>query len=356
MQSDALYKSLLDTLSTAVVLLDTDLMIEYINPAAETLFNISATRLEGKPLADFFAQPERTNKALSRMLKSNQPFTQREAKLNLQGEIINVDYTATPLDDNNRLIIELLPTDRLMQINREKALLSAHSTSQNLIRGLAHEIKNPLGGIRGASQLLAQEIGSDNEIHEYTEIISYEVDRLCNLVDQLLGPSRLPSFKETCIHEITEHVAALVEVEVGNRLVVERDYDPSIPHIECDREQLIQALLNIIRNAVQVLIESETKNPTITLRSRIQRNFTIDHTNHRVICQLDVIDNGPGIPEEIADRIFFPMITGRAEGTGLGLPIAQSAINLHHGLIKHFREDNLTWFSIFLPLRQNQGN
>ncbi|MGV6807757.1 MAG: nitrogen regulation protein NR(II), partial [bacterium] len=327
--------------------------VAYVNPAAESLFSASAAHLEGAKIADFFANPVRTRKALERMKNANQAFTQRQAELKLPDDrSMTADFTVTPVQDSDQsyLLIELLPMDRLVQINREEALLSAHSTSRNLIRGLAHEIKNPLGGIRGAAQLLALESDADSDITEYTDVITSEVNRLCNLVDRLLGPNKPPTMDWLNIHEITEHVAALLSAESGDTLTIIRDYDPSLPDIKGDSEQLIQAVLNVSRNALQAMTASGVEQPTLWFQTRVQRNFTIGRITHRIVCKLDILDNGPGVPDDIVDRIFFPMISGRSDGTGLGLPIAQSTINLHDGLIKYLRQDDKTCFSIYLPL------
>ncbi|MGB2042018.1 MAG: nitrogen regulation protein NR(II), partial [Porticoccaceae bacterium] len=252
------------------------------------------------------------------------------------------------------LLLEMQPIDRFLKINREEALLSVHDTSRSLIRGLAHEIKNPLGGIRGAAQLLDQVIaeqGLDGETSELCQIVTTEADRLRNLVDRLLGPNHLPQMEALSIHEVTEHVAALIEAETRGSLKLVRDYDPSIPDIQGDREQLIQAVLNVARNAMQAVLDSSQESPQVTFRSRIQRSFTIAGQHHKVICRLEIIDNGPGISEDIKERIFFPMISGRSEGSGLGLTIAQTAVNGHQGIIECESEAGHTSFSIYLPIK-----
>lgn len=356
MTSKQLYQLLLENLSTAVLLIDEQLEIGYINPACETILTASAQRLLGTPVRDLFKEPEDVASALQIALSSNRPFTQRQADLNINYQQITIDYTATPVNQGGKtmLILEMLPVDRIIKINREEALLSAHDTSRNLIRKLAHEVKNPLGGIQGAVQLLAEELSSHerqtDELLEYTEIISLEVNRLRNLVDDLLGPNQPPRFAPLNIHEVTEHVASLVAAETKSTIKLVRNYDPSLPPLTGDRERLVQAILNIVRNAVQALQSSDVATPTIELKTRIQRNFTINKRHHRSVCKLEIIDNGPGIPDEIADRVFYPMISGRPFGTGLGLPIAQSAISLHEGLIEYNRVDDKTVFSIYLPM------
>jgi two-component system nitrogen regulation sensor histidine kinase GlnL len=353
MTDHQLHHLLLDNLNTAVLLLNDELDICYLNPAAENLLAVSAMRLCGNSVSTLFDAEDSTYHSLKDALTTNHPFTQRQALLTLPDQShITVDFTATPVQTSSAemLLIEMQPMDRLMKINREEALITTHDTTRNLVRGLAHEIKNPLGGIRGAAQLLSEDLLDQPELREYTDIISAETDRLCNLVDRLLGPNTMPKFLPVNIHEVLEHVATLAEAETRGSILIKRNYDPSIPEISGDRGQLIQALLNIVRNAIQALRNSPPKRPMIKLRTRIQRQFTIGKTHHKVVCRIDITDNGPGIPEKLIDRIFFPMISGRAEGSGLGLPIAQSAIHLHHGLIECDDDHGETRFTIYLPL------
>ena len=364
MTEDQLHNLLLDSLSTAIILLNDQLEICYLNPAAENLLAISAMRLQGMKVSQLFDNADGCVSSLQEALNTNHTFTQRQAPLTLlDHDPITVDLTATPLQSGaaKLLLVEMQPMDRLMRINREEALISTHDTTRNLVRGLAHEIKNPLGGIRGAAQLLSEDLNNQPELREFTDIISAETDRLCKLVDRLLGPNTMPKFAPVNIHEVLEHVAALAESETRGSIFIERNYDPSIPEFYGDRGQLIQAILNIVRNAIQALlvkdqIEGEVHqkqaSPTIWLKTRIKRHFTIGKTHHRVVCCIDIVDNGPGIPEEIIDRVFFPMISGRVDGSGLGLPIAQSAVHLHHGLIECENKDGETRFSMYLPLEQ----
>lgn len=364
MTEDQLHNLLLDSLSTAVILLNDQLDICYLNPAAENLLAISAMRLQGMQISQLFDNADGCVSSLQEALNTNHTFTQRQAPLTLlDHDPITVDLTATPVQSGaaKLLLVEMQPMDRLMRINREEALISTHDTTRNLVRGLAHEIKNPLGGIRGAAQLLSEDLNNQPELREFTDIISAETDRLCKLVDRLLGPNTMPKFAPVNIHEVLEHVAALAESETRGSIFIERNYDPSIPEFYGDRGQLIQAILNIVRNAIQALlvkdqIEGEVHqkqaSPTIWLKTRIKRHFTIGKTHHRVVCCIDIVDNGPGIPEEIIDRVFFPMISGRVDGSGLGLPIAQSAVHLHHGLIECENKDGETRFSMYLPLEQ----
>lgn len=345
----------LDNLATGVLLLGSGFQITYLNAAAEDLLAASAQRVVGLQAESLFVDAPKKRTIFREAMSSHQVFTERKAKLILHDRSeITVDYVVTPLNMGSEaaLLLELQSMDRTLRIDREEALISAHDTSRNLVRGLAHEIKNPLGGIRGASQLLAQELDR-TELVEYTDIIMAEVERLRELVDRLLGPTSPGKFSMVNIHEVCQRVATLVEAETERKLVIRKDYDPSIPELLGDREQLVQAILNLLRNAMQALDTADMigRGGEIAMRSRIVNNFTIGKHQHRSVCRLDIIDNGPGIPPEIADRIFYPMISGRAAGTGLGLPIAQSVINQHQGLIQCETRPGETRFSVFLPLK-----
>lgn len=246
----------------------------------------------------------------------------------------------------------MLPRDRLLRITKEEAQLSKQETTKMLVRGLAHEIKNPLGGIRGAAQLLARELPEEH-LKDYTEVIIEEADRLRNLVDRMLGSNKLPSLSMTNIHEVLEHVASLIEAECQGSIILVRDYDPSIPEVLMDREQMIQAVLNIMRNAMQALAgQNELGLGRLTLRTRTLRQFTIGHIRHRLVTRIEIIDNGPGIPAELQNTLFYPMVSGRPDGTGLGLAITQNIISQHQGLIECESHPGHTVFSIFLPLEQ----
>ncbi|HCO60553.1 MAG TPA: PAS domain-containing sensor histidine kinase [Porticoccaceae bacterium] len=349
----------LDNLNTVVLMLGTNLEITYLNPAAENLLAASTQRLLGLNATQLFVDPEDKYNSFTAALKESRSYTERKARLLMPDHSkVTVDYSLTPLNLSVEagLLLEMQPMDRTIRIDKEEALISAHDTSRNLVRGLAHEIKNPLGGIRGASQLLAQELG-ESELVEYTDVIIAEAERLRKLVDRLLGPTVVGAATLVNIHDITEHVAKLVAAETSRKLPINKDYDPSIPELLGHREQLIQAVLNLVRNAMQALDSAGLigHGGEIKLRTRIVNHFTIGKHQHRVVCRLDIVDNGPGIPGELADRIFFPMITSRAAGSGLGLPLAQSAINQHQGLIECDSQPGETRFSVFLPVQPHEA-
>jgi two-component system nitrogen regulation sensor histidine kinase GlnL len=353
--NDALHRLLLDNLTTATLLLNDDLRLEYMNPAAEMLLAVSGQRSHGQFISELFTESSEALSALRQAVQHAHPFNKREAVLtSVSGQALTVDYAVTPVLSRGEtlLLLEVHPRDRLLRITKEEAQLSKQETTKLLVRGLAHEIKNPLGGIRGAAQLLARELPSE-DLKDYTNVIIEEADRLRNLVDRMLGSNKLPSLAMTNIHEVLERVGSLVEAESQGSIILLRDYDPSIPDVLIDREQMIQAVLNIVRNAMQALSgQSDLRLGRITLRTRALRQFTIGHCRHRLVTKIEIIDNGPGIPAELQETIFFPMVSGRADGTGLGLAITQNIISQHQGLIECESHPGHTVFSIFLPLEQ----
>jgi two-component system nitrogen regulation sensor histidine kinase GlnL len=345
--------AILDGLSTAVITLDHALRIIHINLAAESMFSISRRRTLGQRLAQCLPQFAAHEARLRTAFETGASFIERELRLRRNNDDpaqdpITVDCTVTPVVlAKPGLLLEMLPLDRHLRISRDEILLAQHEASRELIRGLAHEIKNPLGGIRGAAQLLEQDF-PDPSPREYTRVIIREADRLQNLVNRMLGPNRLPQKAPVNVHEVLEHVRSLVEAEADAGVAVQRDYDPSIPEPIVDREQLIQAMLNIARNALQAVGDRGL----ITLRTRMRRQLTIAGQRHKLVIQIDIEDNGPGIPASLMERIFYPMVTTRADGTGLGLPIAQYLIHSHGGLIECASRPGCTIFTVFLPLER----
>lgn len=353
MIEESLQRLLLENLTTATLLLNAELRLEYMNPAAEMLLAVSGQRSHGHFISELFTESPEALASLRQAVEQAHPFTKREATLtSASGQSLTVDYAVTPILTRRQtmLLIEVLPRDRLLRITKEEAQLSKQETTKLLVRGLAHEIKNPLGGIRGAAQLLAREL-PDEQLKDYTEVIIEEADRLRNLVDRMLGSNKLPSLSMTSIHEVLERVASLTEAESLGGLTLVRDYDPSIPEVMMDREQMIQAVLNIVRNAMQALSAHAGLNlGRITLRTRTLRQFTIGHTRHRLVIHVSIIDNGPGIPPDLQNTLFYPMVSGRPDGTGLGLAITQNIISQHQGLIECESHPGHTAFSIYLPL------
>ncbi|MGM0553355.1 MAG: nitrogen regulation protein NR(II) [Pseudomonadota bacterium] len=344
-----------DDLSTAVLVTDADLCLVSLNGAAEVLLGLSRERIVGHGLGQWVRLDRSLETRLRSALTLDQPITLRARQMEpLRADAFLADVVITPLrgapEAPGKLLFEINAIDRHQRITREEQLQKQQAISRAVTRGLAHEIKNPLGGLRGAAQLLASEL-DDPALHEYTRIIIREADRLRGLVDRMLGPNNLPQRGPVNLHEVLEHVRGLVSVQLPLGLKLRGDYDPSIPDIQADRDMLVQAILNLVQNAVQALGESGE----ITLVSRVLRQYTISGTRHRLVARLSVRDNGPGIPDDIRERIFFPMVTGRDAGTGLGLPIAQSLIQLHDGLIECHSRPGATSFDILLPIDTPQA-
>ncbi len=343
--------NILSNLCTAVISLDPGLRVCSINQAAESLLEISANRALTASIADLASGLEEFVPVLLDAMQSGHPYTQRMAELNLpSGNTVTADLTVSPISDGDvpRLIIEVHPLDRYLRIDRDAAVLAHQEISRQVIRGLAHEVKNPLGGIKGSAQLLAKELGSP-DLKEYTTIIIEETDRLTGLVDRMLGPRALPCPRPTNIHELLERVRKLLELE-DKSLQIIRDYDPSIPELIVDSELIFQAILNIARNALQSMADVE--HPTLTLTSRTERQYTIDSPRHRNVLRLDIADNGCGIPDNLKQHLFYPMISGRLGGTGLGLPLAQTVVHQHRGIIEFDSRPGATVFHIVIPLDQ----
>lgn len=349
------HKRLLDHLKTGVILLDGSLNLLYINMAAEDLLEMSDRKASQSVLSEVFIGASKDVQEISAAIASSASFTKHRAELRLfNGKHISVDYTVNAYDSDgeSQALLELHSLSYSSRISREESLSSSHATTRELVRGLAHEIKNPLGGIRGAAQLLAQELPTP-DLQDYTNVIIEEADRLHNLVDRLVGSRKPPNFAAVNIHEVLERVKSLVEAEINSdQIELIRDYDPSIPHVRGDSAQLVQALLNIVRNAMQALSSPSVDHGLgkIILRTRITRNIAVGSDFYPLAAVVEVIDNGPGIPEALINTIFYPMISGRAEGTGLGLSITHSIITLHKGLIECDSVKDKTRFILTLPL------
>ena len=354
------YRLLVDNLTTAILLVDRDLNIYYLNSSCETLCDISLLRASGQPVLNLLHTPKdefNTHEALLNTLETGQPYTRREATINVNFKDIHVDYTVSRLQTDKSyhplLLIELNQIDRMLRISREENYIQQHQVARQLVRGVAHEIKNPLAGIRGATQLLARSLGNDPEYSEFTEIIINEVDRLRNLADTMLGSRQLPSYHLVNVHEPLERVRSLIANHTKKKIKITRDYDLSLPEVMADRDQLIQVMLNICANAVQAMTENKEffvdHQPELILRTRIHRLFTINGVIHRSVVRIDIEDNGPGVPESILEAVFYPLVTGRAKGTGLGLSIAQNIMHQHNGMIECQSVPKKTVFSLYLP-------
>ncbi len=343
-------RRLIENLNTAIIVLDDSFLIHELNPAAENLLGISQQRAIQKPLLPLLGDHKDFETVLSRVLESAITYA-NEIQLGpteVHSESRVVDCRVSSLRGRGAgtiLLVEMTDVTRRLKINRENALLIQHGAGRQMIRQLAHEIKNPLGGLRGAAQLLGKQLDRE-ELQEYTDVIISEADRLADLVDTLLGPGGPPNKQPTNIHEVLEYVMRVLSTEVGDKLTIRRDYDPGLPLIPLDRDQIVQALLNVVRNAAAAL----DGHGTITLRSRAMMNFTIGDTRHRNIVSIEIEDDGPGIPADLQGSIFYPLVTSRPDGTGLGLPAAQELLSRHSGLIEFESRPGKTTFFLRIPL------
>jgi two-component system nitrogen regulation sensor histidine kinase GlnL len=345
---------LFDALSTGIVVLDGQLCPIYANVAAQDLLAFSLNQARGKPFIDLLQESNGLIATLRRALETGTGIAEREVTVRPVGVARDprvLDVTVTPLEGQltgTHLLIELADDTQRHRISRDNDLLARLDGSRLMIRQLVHEVKNPLGGLRGAAQLLEREL-ADASLRDYTTVIIREADRLTALVDSMAGPGRPPAKSAVNIHELCEHVYHLLRAEAPATINVERDYDPSVPNASLDRHQIIQALLNVARNALQALDESGR----IILRTRALSNVSIGSARHRLVASIQVEDNGPGVPEELRTSIFYPLVTGRANGSGLGLAVAQDLVIRHGGLIEFESEAGRTVFTLLLPLSED---
>jgi two-component system nitrogen regulation sensor histidine kinase GlnL len=343
----------LELLATAVLLLNVRLDVCYANPAAENLFEMSRRQLLGNPARDLFGDVPSLFQAIDKALANGASYTEQELELGVSGKPrLHLACTVSVVETIDAvLLLEFRHIDQQLKIAREERLLEQQQANRDLIRSLAHEIKNPLGGIRGAAQLLERELDRPPLI-EYTQVIIGEADRLQALVNRLLTPHRLPSYRRTNIHELLARVASLVQAEFPE-VAIQSDFDISLPEFEADPEQLTQALLNIVRNAAESL-QSITGARSIRLRTRVARSVTMAKRRFRLALAVSVEDNGPGVAEALRDRIFYPLVSGRVGGSGLGLTIAQTLVAQHNGTIECESVPGCTVFTILLPLEFNR--
>lgn len=346
-----------DHLATMVAVTRPDGRCTYVNAAIESVLGVPRRNLHGRPVFEWFVDPLVVQSTFGAVVRNEFSTGRLEALLRRPSGAITVESLpvhciVTQINHGEQMLIELIEIEQQTRQDRETRTLDQARVTKELIRNLAHEIKNPLGGIRGAAQLLELELDS-KALVEYTQVIVHEADRLQTLVDRLLAPHRRPHIvADVNIHEVLERVRALILAEFPRGLSVVRDYDASLPEFRGDREQLIQAVLNIAHNAAQALAERRQQDGDahIVLRTRAARQVTIGKTRYRLALELHIEDNGPGVPAEIRDRIFFPLVSGRDGGSGLGLTLAQDFVQQHHGLIECESEPGRTLFKIFIPL------
>ena len=349
----------LDLLGSAVVVLDGALRVVHVNPAAEHLLEAGARHLVGQRFPGMFAGAVAFEAKLRDAIAKNWGFWDQALELvRLGAPTLHLNCLATPIESGSgRLVLELRSIDKHLRAEREERELNHATANRELIRSLAHEIKNPLGGLRGSAQLLERELDRA-DLREYTQVIIKEADRLQLLMDRLLTPHRPPHVDRVNVHEVCERVRSLVLAEFPQGVRIVRDYDASLPEAEGDREQLIQAVLNIARNAAQAILgpgrRANGVPGEIQLVTRIARSVTIARRQHRLALELQVIDDGPGIPHELRDRVFHPLVSGREGGSGLGLTLAQTYVQHHHGLIEYESRPGRTVFNIVLPLGRSR--
>ena len=341
--------ALLDALNVSVIVLD-ERHVRYMNQSAEALSGTTRNRINGLGFDDLFDCAVDIRALAKRTLETGGSTEIREIELVAYSNPehrLEVDITVMPFD-GSQAVLEIRDVANRLRIDRDNELKSQNTVSRTIVKQLAHEIKNPLGGLRGAAQLLARRLPSP-DLQEYTDVIIHEADRLVHLVDAMLGPNRPTHRKSMNLHRVLDHVYTLLSSEAGDQVQVIRDYDPSLPKVLIDEDQITQAILNLARNAMQAIPEQGT----IVLRSRIEPGFTIGETRHALVARVDVEDSGSGVPEELREQIFYPLVTGRIEGVGLGLALALDLAHRHDGLIK-LQPGSPTVFSLYLPLSKDE--
>ncbi|MBU6420938.1 MAG: PAS domain-containing sensor histidine kinase [Gammaproteobacteria bacterium] len=339
-----------DSLTTGLLWLDDFLRFRYVNPAAKTLLDLDGQLIRSEPVAKALAGNDTFFAILERVRSTRETVTQRELLLDVglpdTRHKVTVDCTVTALSESEEipeLLVELIPLDRHMRISHEAGLAQQSGINRALARALAHEIKNPLGGIRAAAQLLERKLPQP-KMAEYTRVIVSEVDRLAALVDKLLGPARPATPVEVNLHALLDHVARLMGEGAGPKIL--RDYDPSLPELMLDRDQIVQALLNLAKNAG----EAAGADGRVTFRTRSLRQFTLNGVRHRLMACADIEDDGPGIPPDVRPKLFMPLTSSKPQGSGLGLSIAQELVSRQGGLIEYTSRPGCTVFSVLLPV------
>jgi two-component system nitrogen regulation sensor histidine kinase GlnL len=344
---------LLDAMVTGVFLLDEALRVTYLNAAAQALLGVSTNQALGRSIAELTRGAESLLPMFARAREGGEGVVQRELAWPAPGGVDRIlDCAVTQVligGQSLRLLLEIEDITQHRRLTRENALLAQLGGSRLMVRQLAHEIKNPLGGLRGAAQLLEREL-LDPALREYTRVIISEADRLTNLLDSMLGPGRPPSKQLINVHELLERVYHLLRSEAPPAVAIDRDYDPSLPPLTLDPNHIIQAMLNLGRNAIQALSSAPVESPRLIMRTRAASNVSVGAQRHRLVAAIQFEDNGPGVLNEIRDTIFYPLVSGRADGSGLGLGIAQDLVSRHGGLIEFDSAPGRTIFVISLPM------
>lgn len=349
-------QNILDNMSTAIVLLDDELVIQYANHAAQTVFERSLALLIGFPLFQFVQSSSLDFHRFRGVMQYSGVYSDSEVSFKfVDGRHTRADVSVTSMAQNNdkRLLVEIRLVEQQQKISQENHQWAQQQAASELVRGLAHEIKNPLGGIRGAAQLLAKQL-ANGELHEFTDMIIEQSDRLTNLVDRLLGPNLRPNFKWYNVHQVVEKVCTLVGLDPSHNIVISRDYDPSIPDVYLDQDMMQQATLNIVRNSVQVLTEHPEIAGEINIVTRIERQVIIHGECFPLCVKIQIIDNGPGIPADLKNTLFYPMVTSKQNGSGLGLSISQTLISHHRGKIEADSWPGKTTFTLYIPIDKEE--
>jgi two-component system, NtrC family, nitrogen regulation sensor histidine kinase GlnL len=344
---------ILDAMVTSVFLLDEHLHVTYLNAAAQSLLGLGPNQALGRSIAELTRGAESLLPMFERACTGGEGVVQRELAWPAPGGVDRIlDCAVTQIvigQQHPRLLLEIEDITQHRRLTRENALLAQLGGSRLMVRQLAHEIKNPLGGVRGAAQLLEREL-LDPALREYTRVIISEADRLTNLLDSMLGPGRPPAKQLINVHELLERVYHLLRSEASPGVIIDRDYDPSLPPLTVDPNHIIQAMLNLGRNAIQALADAAVASPRLILRTRAASNVSVGAHRHRLVASIQFEDNGPGVLNEIRETIFYPLVSGRADGTGLGLGIAQDLVSRHGGLIEFDSSPGRTIFVISLPM------
>ena len=345
----------LDHIRVPVVVLDARQRISYLNPAAENLYAVSSRQAVGQSLRVLWLNCPELERAIAVAIAERQPLIQRGQEVLLHtGQLHRLNVCMTPIDDGrvtHGLVLETTPLDTDRAFGGENERVNHQRVNALMLRGLAHEIKNPLGGLRGAAQLLERQL-PDSRLHEFTQVIIGEADRLTRLVNRMLGPEGRLEKRAVNVHRMLERVRKLVSADLPDNVEIICDYDPSLPELHADAEQLIQAFLNVVKNAIHAAAAAPMRGRVI-LRTRVRRRVSIGDLLYRLAVLIEIADNGAGIPHELREQIFFPLVTSRADGSGLGLSIAQNLITQHSGVIHHRRENAMTVFSIILPIERS---
>jgi two-component system nitrogen regulation sensor histidine kinase GlnL len=320
-----------------------------MNAGAESLFGVSRSKAADRSISQLMPGVAALDELIERTLQEKQSFGQTLtfSVPNQEHPAVEAVCRVSPFGDTRAaaLLVEFIDTTLWRQIDRENALITQRGVSRRIIRQLAHEIRNPLGGLRGAAQLLEKKL-TDPELEEYTRVIIGEANRLVALTNNLLGPVATSVATTVNVHELIERVLLLVQGDAQTAANIDRDYDPSLPELSADADQILQALLNIARNAVQAAGPAGN----VLVRTRAVSNFVIDGQRHRLIASVEFEDDGPGIPDDIRESIFYPLVTSRDKGTGLGLPIAQDLVSRHRGLIEFESQPGRTVFMVRIPV------